>query len=189
MNMDNVKSVHGCAGIGAYDLQAQRLAVPQLNCHCAKLTLICRPENYCRRIVLGAKLMRNEPVWGFISCLLIRDKSVSSTSQSDRTSNLRLISILVQLARCKVDIPLLEEGRRGLSPFGVHFLPCSLFDRCDRVANPEAGEIGVMDQAAISGCRMRIGSCSSGFGRDPQSLKPSSLSTEDYPRKEIRYDG
>jgi hypothetical protein len=30
---------------------------------------------------------------------------------------------------------------RGLSPLGVHFLPCSLFDRCDRGANPEAGEL------------------------------------------------
>lgn len=45
MDMGNVQTIHRCSGICTNDLQAQGLAVPQLDCHCADIENMREDDN------------------------------------------------------------------------------------------------------------------------------------------------
>jgi hypothetical protein len=45
MDMGNVQTIHRCSGIGTNDLQAQGLAVPQFDCHCADIENVMKGDN------------------------------------------------------------------------------------------------------------------------------------------------
>jgi len=45
MDVGNVQTIHRCSGIGTNDLQAQGLAVPQFDCHCADNENVTKGDN------------------------------------------------------------------------------------------------------------------------------------------------